>query len=218
MYIVACACASASKPAFEEDAAASTPSVLLTTEKLLKTSQPHVVGNVGEDAFLVQVIRCRSSDVNASQVLVNTTVEKLPPDDDELESDALTTLNITVEPSTVLNHTFYIEGVFVWTSNSSSVDPTALLDNKWVVRMSCYDNSSKQTVYSEPVMETLIASQSPQAVNVPREHAANPLNLLPGTVVLPLQVCTCVCVYMRVCVFVWMAVVLQDCVCTWYLH
>ena len=199
MCIVTCVAVSTSKPG-SKDAATTTPDPPLITEKLLKTSQPHFVSSTEEGAFLIQVIRCRSKDANTSKVFVNTTVEKLPADD-ETDSDSLTSLNITVKPSTVSNHTFYIEGFFVWSSNSKSVHPTAPPEDKWVVRMKCYDSSSEETVYSEAVMETLTASLSSRAVNVPKEHAANPLNLLPGTVVLPLQVCVFVCT--NVCIYVW---------------
>ena len=198
MCIVAYAAVSASKSG-SKDGKDAAPDSLLTTEKLLRTSHPHYVSSTEEDAFLIQVIRCRSKDVNTTQMQVNTTVEKLPADD-ETESDSLTSLNITVKPSTVSNHTFYIEGFFVWPSNSKDVRSTAPPDKKWVVRMRCYDSKSKETVDSEPVMETLTASQGSRAVNVPKEHAANPLNLLPGSVVLPLQVCMRVCMYICTCV------------------
>ena len=218
LCIVACAAVATTKPASrsDKDGAASGPVVLLTTEKLLKASQPHSVSNAGEDTFLIQVIRCRSRDANSSKVTVNTTVEMLPMDD-ELES-SLTSLNITVKPSNVSNHTFYVEGRFVWSSNSESVEPTAPPDYKWVVRMRCIDSSAEETIYSEPVKEVLMASQGSRSVNVPREHAANPLNLLPGTVVLPLQVCMC-CMYVRtyVCMYVCMYVCVRMYVCM-YAH
>lgn len=187
-------CAGLSTPAGSTsepgDASAGATRAHLTTEKLLKTSQPHIIASAGEDAaFLVQVIRCFSSNASMSdELLVNTTVERLSPPKEEPEENSHFTLNITVQPSTVLNHTFYVEGYFNASSNSNDVDLSDLLESEWAVRMSCYDDSSKKVVYSDAVTEMLTVSQGPQVAAMPREHAANPLNLLPGTVVLPLEV------------------------------
>ena len=174
----------------EGTVSASAPGARLTIDKLLKTSQPHIIGGARKDAaFLVQVIRCLSNNESASaeeELQVNTTVERLSLPGSEENSHIA--LNITVQRSTVLNHTFYVEGYFTASSDSIDVDFTRLLESEWAVRMSCYDDSSRPTLYSEAVIETLKVSQGPQMATMPREHAANPLNLLPGSVVLPLQV------------------------------